>query len=144
MIGFPKDDAMANQQIQPEELFQRKLDGHPLYSAVVVATGKKQIFIAGTVSRNKKGEIVGVGDMRAQIRQVAENLRISLKAAGATFKDLVKTTTYVTAIDEFFKYPDVRATIFGEAYPTSTTVEVRRLSQPELMVEIEAVAVVDE
>jgi 2-iminobutanoate/2-iminopropanoate deaminase len=81
---------------------------------------------------------------RAQILQVAENLRISLKAAGATFKDLVKTTTYVTAIDEFFKYPDARATIFGEAYPTSTTVEVRRLSQPELMVEIEAVAVVDE
>ena len=144
MVGFPKDDVMANQQIQPEELFQRKLDGHPLYSAVVVATGKKQIFVAGTVSRNKMGEVVGVGDMRAQILQVAENLRISLKAAGATFKDLVKTTTYVTAIDEFFKYPDARATIFGEAYPTSTTVEVRRLSQPELMVEIEAVAVVDE
>ena len=62
---------MANQQIQPEELFQRKLDGHPVYSAVVVATGKKQIFIGGTVSRNKKGEIVGVGYMRAQILQVA-------------------------------------------------------------------------
>ena len=91
------------------------------------------------VSRNKKGEIVGVGYMRAQILRVAENLRISLKAAGATFKDLVKATTYVTAIDEFFKYADARATIFGKAYPTSTTVE----SQPELMVEIEAVAVVD-
>ena len=62
---------MAIQQIQPEELFQRKLDGHPLYSAVVVATGKKMIFVAGTVSRNKKGEIVGAGDMRAQILQVA-------------------------------------------------------------------------
>jgi enamine deaminase RidA (YjgF/YER057c/UK114 family) len=135
---------MAIRQIQPEELFQRKLDGHPLYSAVVVATGKKMIFVAGTVSRNKNGEIVGAGDMRAQILQVAENLRISLKAAGASFKDLVKTTTYVTAIDEFFRHPDARAVIFSESYPTSTTVEVRRLAQPELMVEIEVVAMIDE
>ena len=135
---------MVIQQIQPEELFQRKLGGKPLYSSVVVATGKKMIFVAGTVSRNKNGEIVGVGDMRAQILQVAENLRISLKAAGASFKDLVQTTTYVTAIDEFFKYPDARAVIFSESYPTSTTVEVRRLSQPELMVEIEVTAMVDD
>ena len=134
---------MAIQQIQPKELFQRKLGGKPLYSAVVTATGK-QIFVAGTVSRNQAGEIVGVGDMRAQILQVAENLRISLKAAGATFKDLVKTTTYVTDIDEFFKHPDARATIFSDSFPTSTTVEVRRLSQPELMVEIEVVAIVNE
>ena len=109
---------------------------------MVVATGKKMIFVAGTVSRNKNGEIVGVGDMRAQILQVAENLRISLRAAGASFKDLVQTTTYVTAIDEFFKHPDARAVIFSESYPTSTTVEVRRLSQPELMVEIEVTAMV--
>ena len=88
--------------------------------------------------------LVDAGDMRAQILQVAENLRISLKAAGASFKDLVKTTTYVTAIDEFFKHPDARSAIFGESYPTSTTVEVRRLAQPELMVEIEVVAMVDE
>lgn len=135
---------MPIQQIQPKELFQRKLQGRPLYSSVVVATGKKMIFVAGTVARNKQGEIVGVGDMRAQILQVAENLRISLAAAGATFKDLVNTTTYVTAIDEFFKYPDARAVIFSKSYPTSTTVEVRRLSQPELMVEIAVTAMVDE
>jgi len=135
---------MPIKQIQPEELFQRKLQGKPLYSSVVVATGKKMIFVAGTVSRNKQGEIVGAGDMRAQILQVAENLRISLAAAGATFKDLVSTTTYVTAIDEFFKYPEARAVIFSESYPTSTTVEVRRLAQPELMVEIAVTAMVDE
>ena len=66
-----------------------------------------------------------------------------MEVAGATFKDLVKTTTYVTDIDEFFKYPEERSKIFGEALPTSTTVEVRRLSQPELMLEIEAVALLD-
>jgi 2-iminobutanoate/2-iminopropanoate deaminase len=134
---------MAIQQIQPDGLFQRKLAGKPLYSSVVVASGKAMVFVAGTVSRNQKGEIVGTGDMKAQILQVAENLRISLAAAGATFKDLVQTNTYVTDIDEFFKHPDARAVIFSESYPTSTTVEVRRLSQPELMVEIEVTAMVD-
>ena len=134
---------MAIQQIQPDGLFQRKLAGKPLYSSVVVASGKAMVFVAGTVSRNQKGEIVGAGDMRAQILQVAENLRISLEAAGASFKDLVATNTYVTDIDDFFKHPDARAVIFGESYPTSTTVEVRRLSQPELMVEIEVTAMVD-
>ena len=134
---------MAIQQIQPDGLFQRKLAGKPLYSSVVVASGKAMVFVAGTVSRNQKGEIVGAGDMRAQILQVAENLRISLAAAGTSFKDLVATNTYVTDIDEFFKHPDARAVIFAESYPTSTTVEVRRLSQPELMVEIEVTAMVD-
>ncbi len=134
---------MTIEQIQPEELFQRKLGGQPLYSAAVVATGKKLIFVAGMVSRNKSGEVIGAGDMRAQILQVAHNLRIALEAAGASFKDLVKTTTYVTAIDEFFKCSAERATIFSASLPTSTTVEVRRLSQPELMVEIDAVAVID-
>lgn len=81
--------------------------------------------------------------MAAQIRQVRENLRIALEAAGLELKDLVKTTTYVTNIDEFFKHPEIRAEIFGQALPTSTTVEVRRLSHPDMMVEVEALAVID-
>src|SRR5579871_2675679 len=128
---------MPAQQLQPDRLYQRKLNGQPLYSQVVIAEGKKLVFVAGTLSRDKDGNIVGVGDMRAQIVQVAENIRIALEAAGATFKDLVKTTTFVTDIDEFFKYPEERSRIFAEAFPTSTTVEVRRLSRPEFMVEIE-------
>jgi 2-iminobutanoate/2-iminopropanoate deaminase len=54
------------------------------------------------------------------------------------------TTTYVTAIDGFFRHPDARAAIFSQSYPTGTTVEVRRLAHPELMVEIEVVAMIDE
>jgi enamine deaminase RidA (YjgF/YER057c/UK114 family) len=56
----------------------------------------------------------------------------------------VKTTTYVTNIDEFFKHPEVRHEIFGQSLPTSTTVEVRRLSHPDMMVEVEAMAVIDQ
>src|SRR5262249_22975993 len=133
---------MPAQRLQPDQLHQRKLNGRPLYSQTVIAEGKKLVFVAGTLSRDKEGNVVGVGDMRAQIRQVAANLRIALDAAGATFQDLVKATTYVTDIDEFFKYPDERSQIF-EALPTSTTVEVRRLSRPEFMVEIEVVALLD-
>ena len=134
---------MTKKRIQPEGLFQRKLKEHVLYSHVVVAAGKNMVFIAGQLSRNKAGEIVGAKDMRAQIRQVGENLRIALEAAGARPEDLVKTTTYVTDIDEFFKHPDARADVFGQSLPTSTTVEVRRLSHPDLMVEIEAIAMID-
>ena len=79
--------------------------------------------------------------MAKQIRQVGENLRIALAAAGVTAEDLVKTTTYVTDIDEFFKHPDVRAESFGQSLPTSTTVEVRRLSHPDLMIETKAIAI---
>jgi len=134
---------MPTKRLQPDRLFQRALKGHTLYSHVVVASGKSLVFIAGQLSRDNEGRIVGAGDMGAQIRQVGENLRIALEAAGVGLKDLVKTTTYVTDIDEFFRYPEVRHEIFGQALPTSTTVEVRRLSHPDFMVEIEAMAVSD-
>jgi 2-iminobutanoate/2-iminopropanoate deaminase len=134
---------MTTKRIQPDGLSQRVLKGHTLYSHVVVASGQSLVFIAGQLSRDKEGRIVGAGDMGAQIRQVSENLRIALAAAGVGLKDLVKTTTYVTDIDEFFKHPEIRHEIFGQSLPTSTTVEVRRLSHPDFMVEIEAMAVIN-
>jgi 2-iminobutanoate/2-iminopropanoate deaminase len=113
-----------------------------LYSHTVVAEGGRMVFIAGQLSRNREGAVVGPGDMRAQIRQVCDNLRAALAAAGADVADLVKTTTYVTDIDEFFKHVDVRSEYFGAEPPTSTTVEVRRLAAPEFLVEMDAIAVV--
>ena len=80
--------------------------------------------------------------MRAQLRQVGENIKAALEAAGATLDNLVKTTTYVTDIEEYFKHVDVRMEYF-RALPTSTTVEVRRLAHPDFLVEVEAIAVVD-
>ena len=99
---------MTTKRIQPERLFQRSLKGHTLYSHVVIASGQSLVFIAGQLARDGEGRIVGKGDMGAQIRQVGENLRIALEAAGLGLKDLVKTTTYVADIDEFFKHPEVR------------------------------------
>jgi enamine deaminase RidA (YjgF/YER057c/UK114 family) len=133
---------MKRQNIQPEALAKRVVGGQILYSHVVVVEARKTIFVSGQLARNAKGEVVGQGDMRAQIRQTGENIKAALAAAGATLHDVVKTNTYVTDIEEFFKHTDVRMEYFG-ALPTSTTVEVRRLAHPDLLVEIEVIAVLD-
>jgi enamine deaminase RidA (YjgF/YER057c/UK114 family) len=109
---------------------------------VVVEGGGRTVYVAGQLARDKNGSVVGAGDMRAQIRQVGENVKAALAAGGAGLKDIVKTNTYVTDIEEFFKHVDVRMEYFA-ALPTSTTVEVRRLAHPDLLVEVEVVAVVD-
>lgn len=132
---------MAVDRIQPQALFQRALNGRVLYSHVVVVEAQSLIFVSGQLARDKSGQIVGPGDMRAQIMQVGQNLSAALEAAGASLSDLVKTTTFVTDIDEFFRHVDVRHDILGVSLPASTTIEVRRLSHPDLMVEIEAIAV---
>jgi enamine deaminase RidA (YjgF/YER057c/UK114 family) len=134
---------MPTTKIQPQTLFQRALDGRVLYTHVVVAQSQSLVFISGQLARDKSGNIVGPRDMRAQIKQVGENIRAALEAVGATLDDLVKTTTFVTDIDEFFRHVDVRHDYLGVALPASTTIEVRRLSHPDLMVEIEAIAVLD-
>ncbi len=132
----------TRQHIQPSSLSPRVANGRTLYSHVVVVEGGRMVFVSGQLSRDAQGNIVGRGDMRAQVRQVSENVQAALAAVGAKSGDLVMTTTYVTDIDEFFKHVDVRTEMFGAEPPTSTTVEVRRLSHPDLMVEMNAVAVV--
>lgn len=134
---------MKRENFQPVGLSTRVVAGHVLYSHAVSVEGRRLIFVSGQLSRDRDGNTVGRGDMRAQLRQVGENVKTALEAAGASLKDLVKTTTYVTDIDEFFKHVDVRTDYFGPALPTSTTVEVRRLSHPDFLVEIEAVAAAD-
>jgi len=134
--------AINRRNIQPEALHQRRVDNRVLYSHVVSVEPRRLIFISGQLARDKDGRIVGAGDMRAQLRQTLENLKAALEAAGASLSDLVRTNTYVTDIDEYFKHTDVRMEYYNLAMPTSTTVEVRRLAQPELMVEIDAVAAV--
>lgn len=109
---------MPRHNLQPTALSTRIVQGHVLYSHVVVVEGRRTIFIAGQLARDRQGNMVGAGDMRAQIRQVGENLKAALAAAGATLNDLVKTTTYVTDIEEFFKHVDVRmdGVLWGPAH----------------------------
>lgn len=132
------------ERLQPDKLHVRKDGDRVLYSQVMMVEcgGHKHIFIAGQTPRDRDGNCVGRGNMGAQIEQVGENIKAALEAAGATLADVVKTTTYVTDMDEYFKHQDVRMRYFAEALPTSTTVQVSRLSRPEFMVEIEAFAIV--
>lgn len=133
---------MPRQNVYPESLAKRVVGGHLLYSHAVVVEAQRLVFISGQVSRDLDGNVAGKGDMATQIRQVGENIKAALEAAGTTWDNVVKTTTYVTDIDEFFRHMDARMEYFA-SLPTSTTVEVRRLSNPDFMVEIEAIAVLD-
>ena len=132
---------IERESLFPETLSKRIVGGHLLYSPVVTVVPGKLVFVSGLLARDRDGQIVGKGDMARQIRQVGENLKAALAAAGATLADLVRTQTFTTDIDEFFKHVDVRMEYFGPALPTSTTVEVRRLSHPDLLVEVESIAV---
>jgi 2-iminobutanoate/2-iminopropanoate deaminase len=135
---------VQRKNIFPEKLSRRVVGGHLLYTPVVTVQGGTTIYVSGLLARDGAGNIVGKGDMAAQIQQVGENLRVSLEAAGATLKDLVRTCTYVTDIDAFFKEVETRQKYFGQALPTSTTIGVSRLSHPDFMVEVEAFAVIDD
>jgi 2-iminobutanoate/2-iminopropanoate deaminase len=136
--------AVKRERFQPPGMNVRMSAGQPSYSHVVTVTGPgKTIYVAGQLARDIDGNCVGKGDMRAQLEQTFANLDRCLKAAGATWADVVKTNTFVTDIDEFLKHGDVRMRYFGAATPTSTTVEISRLAGADFMVEIELVAVVD-
>ena len=97
---------------------------------VTVSGSGKIVYTAGQLARDIDGNCVGKGDMRAQMEQTFQNLDRCLKAAGATWADVVKTNTFVTDFDEFQKCPDIRMRYLGVATPTSTTVRVTRLAGP--------------
>jgi len=82
------------------------------------------------------------GDMRAQIRQVCENIGRALRSVGADFSDVVKTTTFTTDVDEYHRVSDERFKYFKRDLPTSALIGVKRLADPDLMIEIEAMAVI--
>src|SRR5579872_4089327 len=94
---------------QPKGMNVRMQQGRAAYSHVVTVNGPgKTIYVAGQLARDVAGNIVGPGDMRAQLEQTFKNLDLCLKAAGATWADVVKTNTYVTNYEEFSKHSDVR------------------------------------
>ena len=136
--------AIKREKIQPQGIHVVIRAGQPAYTHVVTVSGTgRMIFVAGQLARDADGNCLGKGDMRAQIQQVGENIKTCLEAAGATLADIVKTNTYVTDYEEFSKHGDKRLRYFGPATPTSTTVEVRRLAGLDFMIEIEAIAFVD-
>jgi reactive intermediate/imine deaminase len=114
----------------------------PYAHVVSVPPGGRLVYCAGAVALGAEGEVVAPGDIVGQTRQVMENLRLALEAAGATFDDVVKVTNYVVDVNDWRQVLPVRAEYLTEPYPASSFVEVSALMFPELLIEIEAVAVV--
>jgi 2-iminobutanoate/2-iminopropanoate deaminase len=135
---------IERQNIFPEGMPKRVVKGYLLYTPVVTVVPGKLVFVSGILSRNAQGEIVGKGDMAAQIAQVFENIRTALAAAGASMADVVKRQTFTTDIDAYFESIEARMAHGGDHLSTSTTVEVRRLSHPDFLIEVEVMAVIPE
>lgn len=101
------------------------------------------IYVAGQVAVDREGRLVGPGDFEAQAVQVFENLKAVLEAAGAGLEHVVKTTVFLTHFAHRDKFREVRARYFKEPFPASTLVFVESLAQPDWLIEVEAIAVVD-
>ncbi len=102
-----------------------------------------QVHVSGTTATDDEGEVVGEGDPAAQTRRALANVEGALDAAGASLSDVVRTRLFVVDIDEWAAVGDAHAEYFGDVQPATSMVEVSRLIRPELLVEVEAVAIVD-
>jgi len=109
-----------------------------LFSLGMICSGP-QLHTAGITARDAEGRLVGRGDIRAQVAQCFANLEDVLAAAGAGFEDVAKYTVFTTDIDAYMKQTqDIRAPFFV-GRPAATLVEVRRLADPDMLVEVEAI-----
>jgi 2-iminobutanoate/2-iminopropanoate deaminase len=100
------------------------------------------IYVSGQVALDAEGTLVAPNDLRAQTKQVFENLTAILEANGATFEDVVKITTFVTTLDDLDGMREVRARYLPKEPPASTAVQISALVLPDAVIEIEAVAVI--
>ena len=119
---------------------------NPAFSQVVAASGRRTIYTAGQVSIDERGALVGGDDLAAQTAQAMRNVGLALSAAGASYADIVKITTYVVNYEPEHRsiIGKARAPFFANGTPpASTLVGVTALALPEWIVEIEAIAVVD-
>jgi len=129
---------MTRTVIQPDSV----KDPRPRYSQAIRTEGGSLLFIAGQTAVDKSGAVVGKDDIERQTEQVFENFGAVLEAAGASFENLVMTTTYLTEISHRDAFSRIRARYYGQHHqPASTLVVVKSLGHEDLLVEIDGIAV---
>jgi 2-iminobutanoate/2-iminopropanoate deaminase len=102
------------------------------------------VFISGMTARDTDGRVVGAGDIEVQTRQVCENLKHAVGAAGGTLDDVVRVDVFVRNIEHFEAIHRVRREYFGSPAPASTMLEVSKMVSPEMLIEINAIAVISD
>jgi enamine deaminase RidA (YjgF/YER057c/UK114 family) len=112
------------------------------YSLVAIAQPGRMVFIAGQTASDPQGNVVGVGDARAQTRYVIEKIKRAIEAAGGSKDDIVAMSVFTTDVRYHRDINETRREILGSNFPTSTMVQVVALARPELILEINATAVI--
>jgi len=130
---------MPKQQISSDRI--RQPSGHFSQATVVEARGRL-VFISGMTARRVDGSIAGIGDIEAQTRQVCENLKAAVEAAGGTLDDICRVDVYVRNMEHFDAIHKVRREYFKMPAPASTMVEVCKMTSPDYLIEINAIAAV--
>lgn len=103
-----------------------------------------QVHISGTTATNDDGDVVGKDDAYEQTRKALQNIEDALRETDASLEDVVRTRIFVTDIDEWEMIGEAHGEVFGDVRPTTSMVEVNRLIDPALLVEVEAVAIIPE
>ena len=112
------------------------------YSLVNIAQPGRMVFVAGQTASDLQGNVVGVGDARAQTRYILGKIQKAVEAAGGTINDVVAMSVFTTDVRYHRDINEVRREFLGSNFPTSTMVQVVALARPELLLEINATAVV--
>ncbi len=129
---MPKVQIFSTKLRQPNGVFS--------HATAIEATGRL-IFISGMTARRPDGTIAGVGDITEQTRQVCENVKSAVEAAGGTLDDVCRVDVYVRNMEHFEAIHKVRAQYFKPPLPASTMVEVTKMTSPDYLIEISAIAV---
>jgi 2-iminobutanoate/2-iminopropanoate deaminase len=121
-------------------------DGLPVprgsYSLVAIAQPGRMVFIAGQTASDPQGNVVGLGDVRAQTRYILEKIKRAVEAAGGTIHDVVAMNVFTTDVRYHRDINETRRVVLGSDFPTTSKVQVVALALPELLLEINATAVI--
>jgi reactive intermediate/imine deaminase len=112
--------------------------------ATVIEARGRFVFVSGMTARRPDGSIAGIGDIAAQTRQVCENIKAAVEGAGGKLDDVCRVDVYVRNMEHFEIIHNVRREYFKSPLPASTMVEVTKMVSPDYLIEINAIAVIQD